>query len=221
MVGFYQNDIVRRMNSEESKVRVLIVEDHPFVRDGLVSLLNSRPEYEVIAECETIAQALTALELHRPQLVIADLRLPDGDGVTLLDAVQGVRWETYAVVLSAFAGEDDQVAASRAGARAFLLKTARGEEILGTLQRVMDGENVLLKSFSPALKSRLNQRDLTPRELDVLGYLGRGLSNKEICTHTGAAENTIKVHLRRIFMKLGVSNRTEAASIAVRRGLTH
>jgi two-component system NarL family response regulator len=147
------------------------------------------------------------------------LRLPDGDGVRLLEDARELRWGTYAVVLSAFCTDDDLLAAARAGARAFLLKTGRGEEVLSVLRRVMNGENVLLQEFPAALRGRMAQKDLTAKELKILRMIGQGLTNKEISVQAVVTQNTVKVHLRRMFQKLGVSTRSEAAAVAVRRGL--
>jgi len=201
------------------QTRVLLVDDHPFVRDGIAGLLSSQSDFTVAAHASTVAEAKQLLAETKPGLVIVDLRLPDGDGTSVLEDVRALRWGTYAVVLSAFCTDDDLIAAARAGARAFLLKTGRGEETLSVLRRVMNGENVLAQEFPAALRDRLAQRDLTAKELDVLRMIGMGLTNKEISQRGAIAHNTVKVHLRRIFQKLGVSTRAEAAAVAVRRGL--
>jgi len=203
------------------KIRVVIVDDHPFVRDGIVGLLASQPDFEVVGQAATVEQAKVMMLALRPSLMVVDLRLPDGDGVRVLEDVKAQRWETYAVVLSAFCTDDDLLAATRAGARAFLLKTDRGEEVLSTLRRVMNGENVLHLELPAPLRDRLSQKDLTAREQAILRMIGQGLTNKEISQQTLTSQNTVKVHLRRIFQKLGVSTRAEAAGVAVRRGLLH
>jgi DNA-binding NarL/FixJ family response regulator len=199
--------------------RVLVVDDHPFVRDGIVGLLSAQMDFEVIGQAGTVAEAKVMLAELKPALVMVDLRLSDGDGTEVLEVARLLRWGTYAVVLSAFCSDDDMVATVRAGARAFLLKTDRGEETLSVLRRVMNGENVLEREFPASLRDRLAQKDLTPKELAILRSVGSGLTNKEIARQTAVAANTVKVHLRRVFQKLGVSTRSEAAAIAVRRGL--
>jgi DNA-binding NarL/FixJ family response regulator len=201
------------------QTRVLLVDDHPFVRDGVSGLLASQSDFTIVGQACSVAEARTLLAALKPTLVLVDLRLPDGDGTEILEDIRALRWSTYAVVLSAFCTDDDLVAAARAGARAFLLKTGRGEETLSVLRRVMNGENVLELTFPPALRSRMAQRDLTAKELGILKVIGQGLTNKEISQQTGIAQNTVKVHLRRVFQKLGVTTRAEAAAVAVRRGL--
>lgn len=201
------------------RTRVLIVDDHPFVRDGISGLLTSQADFEVVGQASTVEQAKMLLFALQPSLVLVDLRLPDGDGVQVLEEARMLRWGTYAVVLSAFYSDDDLLAAARAGARAFLLKTGRGEESLSVLRRVMNGENVLQQEFPPALRPRLTQKDLTAKEIEILRMIGQGLTNKEISLQAAIAQNTVKVHLRRMFSKLGVNTRAEAAAIAVRRGL--
>jgi DNA-binding NarL/FixJ family response regulator len=201
------------------RTRVLLVDDHPFVRDGLAGLLGSRTDYAVVGEAATTAEAIQLLETKQPDLIIVDLRLPDEDGVKVLKAADAMRWTVYAVVLSAFRSEDDLIAAARAGARAFLTKTARAEEVLEMLDRVMTGENVLRQELPRKLRLRLSQKDLTAKEMVILRLLGTGMTNKEIERATNLSPNTVKAHLRNIFEKLGVANRAEAAAIAVRRGL--
>ena len=201
------------------QTRVLLVDDHPFVRDGIAGLLGSQQDFLVVGQASSVAEAKVMLATLTPALVVVDLRLPDGDGARVLEDIRSLRWGTYGIVLSAFCTDDDLVAAARAGARAYLLKTGRGEEMLSILRRVMNGENVLEQEFPAALRDRLAQKDLTAKELDILRMIGQGLTNKEIGRKAEVAENTVKVHLRRIFQKLGVSSRAEAAGIAVRRGI--
>jgi len=208
-------------SSSAKRVKVLLVDDHPFVRDGIAGLLNSQPDFEVVGQASTVHEAKKLLHALQPALVLVDLRLPDGEGVRVLEEVKSLRWGTYAVVLSAFCSDDDLLAAIRAGARAFLLKTGRGEDALAVLRRVMNGENVLDLEFPGKLRDRLAQKDLTTKEIEVLRMIGRGFTNKEISQSTSMAQNTVKVHLRRIFQKLGVTTRAEAAAIAVRRGLVN
>ena len=201
------------------RVRILLVDDHPFVRDGIVGLLQTQPEYEVVGCAATVAEGLAMLHKFHPTLAIIDLRLPDGDGIQILNAVAEMRWETFAVALSAFSTEDDLLAAARAGAAAFLTKTAPAEEVLETLRRVLAGENVLVRDFPAALRQRLQEKSLTEKEIAILALLGRALSNRQISERTGLSDNTIKTHLRRIFKKLAVSSRSEATAIALHRGL--
>jgi len=200
-------------------VRVLLVDDHPFVRDGLAGLLRAHSQFEVVGEAATAAEGFDALRKWEPDLLIVDLRLPDQDGVHVLEAARNLRSTIRSVVLSAFRADDDVVAAARAGAQAYLVKTARGTEVLQTIERVLAGENVLLAQMTPAQRQRLVQKDLTAKETEILRLLGMGLSNREICRRKKITPNTVKTHLRNIFAKLGVSNRSQATTIAMRRGL--
>ena len=196
-----------------------MVDDHPFVRDGLAGFLRSQPGYQIVGEAGTAAEAIDKLHQLRPDLVMVDLRLPDMDGSKVLAAVREMRWQTAAIVLSAFRSDDDLLMATRAGAMGYLLKTDPGEKVLATIERVLRGENALQDEISPSLRGRLLQKDLTEKETVVLKLVGRGLTNKEICGVTKLSENTIKTHLRGVFSKLDVSNRAEAAAIASQRGL--
>jgi DNA-binding NarL/FixJ family response regulator len=201
------------------RVRVLLVDDHPSVRDGLAGLLSSEPRYEIVAQAESAAEAIRLLRLLSPDLLLVDLRLPDADGTTVLEAAGELRWKIFSVVLSAFRNDDDVIAAARAGAHAYLVKTARGGEILHTLSRIFAGENVLAAELTPEQRRRALQKNLTRKELEILCLLARGCSNQEIGRQQRVAGNTVKAHLRNIFAKLGVANRAQAAGVAIRRGL--
>lgn len=202
-----------------SRTAVLLVDDHPFVLDGLEGLLSGQPDFEVTGRAGTVAEATEALRELRPGLVLVDLRLPDGDGTQVLEAASRQRWGTYAAVLSAFRTDEDWLSAARHGARAFLLKTEGGIRVLSALRRVMQGINVLEEEFPPALRERLHQKTVSARELEILRLIGMGLPNKEIARVAGVSENTVKIHLRRLYAKLGVVSRAEAAVLAVQRGL--
>jgi DNA-binding NarL/FixJ family response regulator len=198
---------------------VLLVDDHPSIRDGLAGLLRSEPCYEIVAQAGSAAEAIVLLRDLSPDLLLVDLRLPDADGTTVLEAASAQRWKIFSVVLSAFRNDDDVVAAARAGAHAYLVKTARGVEILHTLSRVFAGENVLAAELTPGQRQRALQKDLTRKELEILRLLARGCPNLEIGRQQRIAANTVKAHMRNIFAKLGVANRAQAAGIAIRRGL--
>ncbi len=189
------------------------------MRDGLSGLLRSDPGFLVVGQFDAGAPALQALPELRPDLLVVDLRLPDMDGLHVLSGARRQMAAVRLVVLSAFVSEDDLLAAARAGAQAYLTKTVPAAVFLETLHLVMAGENVLKNNLSPALRARLHERDLTPKERLVLTLLGRGLTNKEISENTGLSENTVKTHVRSVFQKLSVSNRSEATAIALRRGL--
>lgn len=201
------------------RVRVLLVDDHPFVRDGVKGILAASGNFEVVGEAGTAAAAIEMLDILRPDLLITDLRLPDADGTRVLEAARKYKWGMYSVVLSAFENEDDMVTVARLGVQAYIVKTSSGGELLDALDRVMNGQNVLLDRIPEHLRVRLKQKDLTLRELQVLEMIARGLGNKQIAVATGVTDNTVKAHLKSIFRKLGITTRSEAALIAVRRGL--
>ncbi|HVE15533.1 MAG TPA: response regulator transcription factor [Chthoniobacterales bacterium] len=200
-------------------VRALLIDDHPFVRDGLAGFLRAQPDFEIVGEASSGAEGVEKMRNLLPDLVIVDLRLPDMDGNQVLAAVREMRWRTYAVVLSAFRSDDDLLMASRSGARGYLLKTDSGTKVLETIRRVMAGDDMLDPQIGPALRQRLLQKDLTNKETLILRCVGRGMTNKEICRAMNLSENTVKTHLRGVFFKLGVSNRAEASAIASQRGL--
>lgn len=207
-----------RTSAEPIVTSVLLVDDHPFVLDGVAGVLDAQPDFRVVGRATSAPEAIAALRELRPALALIDLRLGEGDGREVLKAALADRWRTYTVVLSAFSTDDDILAAARLHARAYLLKTDDASTVVSTLRRVMQGENVLLETIPPALKDRLSMKDLSPKEMEVLRLLAAAASNKQIAQALGVTENTVKIHLRRIYRKLGVSSRSEATIVAIRRG---
>lgn len=202
-------------------IRVLIADDHPVVREGLRALVEAEDDMEVVGEAgegrETVEQALAL----RPHVVLLDLRMPRGDGVEVLHELRRQAPEVRSVVLTTFAGDEDVVRSFRAGAKAYLLKDASQEEILGCIRAVRLGRSWMSTVAVEGLAARMSAEELTPRERDVLRLVVRGRGNRDIAATLGVAEGTVKAHVNRILGKLQVSSRTEAVTEALRRGLVH
>ncbi len=204
-------------------LRVLVVDDHPLFRQGVVATLTREPGFEVVGEAETIAEALTRARLTRPDVVLLDVALPDGSGVDavgpILEALPGTR----IAVLTSSDDSDTVLAALRAGASGYLLKGTGSAELVQALKAICRGENYT----SPKAASRLLTEvahprpvpgaDLSPRERTVLEMLGQGLTNREIAQQLYLSEKTVKRHVTVVMQKLGVRNRVEAALIAAKQ----
>jgi two-component system NarL family response regulator len=200
-------------------IRVMVVDDHALVRDGVTAILSLRPEFDVVAEAGTGAEAVSMFRARRPDVTLMDLRLPDMGGA---DVVARLRAEDPAarfIVLTTFDGDEDVYRAVRAGARGYLLKGMRGDDLAQAIRAVAAGE----QWFPAEIALRAMRREvgpaLTERERGILQLIVDGRSNKEIAGALGVTEPTVKGHLRRLFDKLGVTTRTQAALEAIKRGL--
>jgi DNA-binding NarL/FixJ family response regulator len=204
-------------------IRVLVVDDHPVVRHGLLAMLRYAPDLEVVGEA---ADGLTALRLigeSRPEVVLLDLRMPQLSGVEVMQQARAQGLAARFLVLTTFDTEEYLGPALAAGARGYLLKDAPPEEVLRAIRTIAQGQAALESGVTARLLARVTagpaSDELSAREIEVLQLLARGASNKELAAQLNLSENTIKSHLSRIFDKLGVKSRTEAAMLALQRGL--
>jgi NarL family two-component system response regulator LiaR len=208
-----------------SAVRVLVADDHAVVREGLRTFLRLQAGIEVVGEAGDGAEAVA--EAHRlgPDVVLMDLVMPGVDGIEAMRRIRDERPQTRVIVLTSFGDEDRLLPAVRAGAAGFLLKSAQPQEVVRAIRAAYDGDAVIDPKAAGKLLDALaaeppDGHTLTPRELEVLSLLCRGLSNKRIASELGLSEKTVKAHTGHIFGKLGVTDRTQAALIAVREGLS-
>ncbi|MGA8028968.1 MAG: response regulator transcription factor [Bryobacteraceae bacterium] len=203
------------------QIRVMVVEDHHIVRQGLIALLNTVPDMTVIAEAADGKQALDIFRRHRPDVTLMDLRLPGVGGV---EAVTQIREEFPAariIVLTTFDGDEDIYRALQAGAKGYLLKGMSGDELMDAIRTVHAGKSRIPPIVAERLAERMGGPALTARELEVLKQIVLGKSNKEIAGVLGISEATVKTHMNSILSKLGVSDRTQAATTAIQRGIVH
>jgi DNA-binding NarL/FixJ family response regulator len=202
------------------KIRVLVVDDHAVVRVGVRTIVNAEPDMEVVAEAADAPGTLAAYQSHRPDVVLLDLRLPDITGAALIERLRGLDAGARIIVLTSYDAGEDVYQAVRAGAQAYLLKGTFPDGILeAAIRRVHAGEQVIPADVAARLAQRVAEASLTPREIAVLELVAKGLNNKEIGGVLRTSAGTVKTHLKRIFVKLGVTDRTEAALAAVQRGL--
>ena len=207
-------------------IRLMIAEDHQIVREGLRMFLDAQPDMEVVAEAANGQEALEMLPIHRPDVLLLDLMMPDVDGLAVLRAVPQVSPETRVLVLTSASEDRLVLPAVRAGAAGYVLKTISSAELAEAVRKVARGEPVLHPEITRMLMREVRQgpaavagEAFTQRELDVLSLLAHRLTNKEIAAELGISETTVKTHVRNILSKLGVSTRTEAARYAREQGL--
>lgn len=205
----------------KKKIRVMVVDDHFVVRMGLCGSINMEPDMEVVAEASTGDRALSLYREHQPDIVLMDLRLPDTDGITACKMICEEFPKAAVVMLSTHDAEEEIYRAFQAGAQAYLLKTVQREELLRALRSVHAGERCIPAEIGARLAERMSHPELTAREVEVLTLIAKGRSNKEIGAELSIAEVTVKLHVGHILSKLGASDRTQAATTALRRGILH
>jgi len=208
--------------SNNGKIRILIADDHYIVRIGLVALINTDPDMEVVAEAADGAQAVELYGKYNPDLALMDLRMPVKSGIEATIEIQSKFPDARVLMLTAFDGDEDIHKALQAGAQGYVLKSSSGEKLLlPALRAVAAGQRWIPQDVANRLATRKLFERLTPREVRVLNELAKGLSNKEIAQVLNITENTTKDHLKSILGKLRVSDRTEAVTAAIQRGIIH
>lgn len=203
----------------QENIRVLVVEDHHVVRQGLVALLNVVDGIEVVGEAADGVEAIAQFRKCQPNVTLVDLRMPRLSGV---EVIQRIRMETPAarfIVLTTYDGDEDIYRALQAGARAYLLKGMTTDDLVATIRTVHAGRSHIPPAIAQRLAERVGTEELTPREFDVLEQIVGGCSNKEIATALDISEATVKTHINSLLGKLGVTDRTQAATAAIQRGI--
>jgi DNA-binding NarL/FixJ family response regulator len=206
-------------------IRILVADDHPIVRDGLIAILGTQPDFEVVGKASTGVEVVNQVQALQPDVVLLDLEMPEMDGVEALRRLREIGSPTRALVFTAFDTDERIVGAVQAGAQGYLLKGAPREEIFNAVRVVYAGGSLLQPVVASKLLRQVVQEHgveadaLTPREQNVLQLLAQGLQNKEIAAELVITERTVKFYVSSILSKLGAGNRTEAVTIAVQRGL--
>ena len=198
---------------------VLVADDHHLVRAGFVSIISRELDMVVVGEAEDGRQACAVFAKVHPDVVLMDLRMPDLDGVQAIEAIRRIEPEARIIVLTTFDGEEDIFRGLAAGARAYLLKDARSDELLACIRDVYMGRPCVNPNLMSKIAGRLSKSNLTARELQVLERMSAGLGNKQIAAELNISIDTVKTHVNNTFQKLNVGTRTEAVTTAIKRGV--
>ena len=206
------------MALSSKKIRILLVDDHAVIRIGLETVISGEPDMEVVAEAENGIEAVLAYRKHTPDIVIMDLRMPQQGGIETIRILREEYKDARILVFSNFASGEEIYAALKGGASGFVVKDMPVNELLKAVRTIYHGEHYIPPEISARIGFRVAS-NLTTREMEVLSLVSKGMSNKEIGASLHLVEGTVKVHLTNILAKLGVSDRTQAVLIAVKRGI--
>ena len=207
--------------TNSTKIRIVCVDDHPIVRDGLASIFGLQPDMELIGAAESGAQALNLARQLHPDVILVDLRLPDMSGHELTRQILAHSPQARIIVLTSFEGDADIERALSAGARGYVVKGIVREELLGAIRAMHAGKKYIPGQLAEKIAEHLGLEKLSEREMQVLHEVAKGKRNKEIAAELSIAEDTVKMHVKNILEKLQVSDRTEAVTVALRRGILH
>jgi DNA-binding NarL/FixJ family response regulator len=208
----------------DARIRILVADDHPMLREGLVAVLGTQPDFEVVGEASDGSETVRLAAMLEPDVILLDLEMPGVDGVAAMEGLREAGSKSRAIVFTAYDTDQRILGALRAGARGYLLKGASRTEIFDAVRTVHAGGSLLEPGVTTRLldhvrDDREQREPLTPRELEVLLLISEGLHNSEIAGRLFVTERTVKFHVSSILAKLGADNRTEAVALATRRGL--
>jgi DNA-binding NarL/FixJ family response regulator len=206
---------------KESKISIVVADDHFIVRMGVIALVNTEPSMVIVGEAADGNQAVDQFVKHKPDLVLMDLRMPIKDGIEATLEIRRHDGNARVLMLTTFDGDTDIHKALQAGAQGYVLKSATGQELIPAIQAVASGQRWIPREIAKRLASRKVFEELTPRELQVLQLLAKGSANKQIGELLNISEHTVKDHLKSVFGKLQVVDRTEAVTAAIQRGIIH
>jgi DNA-binding NarL/FixJ family response regulator len=206
---------------DTAKIRVLCVDDHPVVRDGIAAIINLQPDMMLAGAAATGGEALEQFFKLRPDVALVDLRLPDMSGFDLIKKIRDKSPNARIIVLSSHEGDVDIQRALEAGAQGYVVKGIVRDELLEVIRSVHGGKRRLPAAVAQKLAEHMADEPVSPRELEVLSLMAGGKRNKEIASDLSIAEDTVKMHVRNILSKLQVNDRTEAVTVALRRGIIH
>jgi len=205
--------------SDQAPIRVLGVDDHPLMREGVAAIVNSQPDMTIVAQAATGSEAVEMYRLHLPDVTLMDLRLPDMSGIDALARIREEFAGARVIILTTFEGDVEIQRALKAGARGYLLKSTPPGELVQTIRHVHGGKKGIPTHIAAHLVEHMSDEDLTAREVEVLRHVAEGQRNRDIADKLFISEETVKVHVKHIMEKLGASDRTQAVAIAIRRGI--
>jgi DNA-binding NarL/FixJ family response regulator len=202
-------------------IRVLCVDDHPLLREGVARKIERQPDMEVVDTAGTGQEAVMLYQRHRPDVVLMDLQLPGMGGLQAIEAIRREDPNARIVVLTILGGDEDIYRAMRAGASSYLLKSSLSADLVSVVRRVYAGERPIPDDVAVLLAAREGQGGLSAREIQILELIAKGFRNKEIAGELGIGSETVQTHIKRLFVKLQVSDRTAAVTVALSRGIVH
>lgn len=207
--------------NDDQRLRILVADDHPVVRAGLAAVIDQEADLRLVSQAENGERAIALYREHRPDVVLMDLRMPVMDGVEAIRSITREFPTARILALTTYEGDADIRRALEAGSRGYLLKDMLLTEVISAIRAVARGERVIPTTVAARLAEFPERSELSERELEVLRLVARGLGNKEVARAIGRTTETVKIHLKNIFAKLGASDRTQAVTVALDRGLIH
>jgi len=205
--------------SDQAGIRVLCVDDHPLLREGIAAIINNQPDLLLVAEAATGSEAIQKYREHQPDVTLMDLRLPGLSGIDSLIAIRTEFPEARIIMLTTYEGDAEIQRALKAGARGYLLKSMPPKELVEVIRQVRVGKKQIPSVVAAHLAEHLGYEALTPREIEVLRCVTAGNRNRDIAEQLFISEETVKVHIKHIMGKLAANDRTQAVAVAVRRGI--
>lgn len=205
--------------TSHARIRIFSVDDHPLLREGIAALVNNQPDMVIAGEASTGSEALQLFKEVQPDITLLDLRLPDMSGIDILIALRSEYPEARVIMLTTFEGDVEIHRALQAGARGYLLKNMPPAELLDVIRQVHAGKKRIPAAIASQLAEHMSDETLTAREVEVLRAVAGGNKNRDIANKLFISEETVKVHIKHIMEKLGASDRTQAVTIGVRRGI--
>jgi DNA-binding NarL/FixJ family response regulator len=201
------------------RIRILTVDDHPLLREGVASMINAEPDMQIVAEADSGAEAIKQFRSYRPDVTLMDLQMPGMNGVDAIKAIRDEFEDARIIVLTTYTGDVQVLQALKAGAAGYLLKSALRTELLNAIRAVHTGQRHVSASIATEIAQHVGEVALSERELEVLRKVAAGNSNKQVAAQLGISEDTAKAHMKNILSKLNANDRTHAVTIAVKRGI--